>query len=108
MKIKANQLSPHLQKNLARCYLVTGDEHLLVDECLDAIRSHARDRGFTSRDLHVATTGFDWSQLSNAGSNLSLFAERRVVEKMPGHDSRRYFPRRRAWRYWGGAADRFP
>jgi DNA polymerase-3 subunit delta len=80
LRIKANQLSSHLQKNLARCYLVSGDEHLLVDEALDAIRSTARDRGFTSRDLHVATTGFDWLQLQNSGSNLSLFAEKRIVE----------------------------
>ena len=80
MKIKVNQLSSHLQKNLAPCYLVTGDEHLLVSEALDAIREAARSAGFTSRDLHVATTGFDWSQLRDSGSNLSLFAEKRMVE----------------------------
>ena len=80
MKINVNQLSTHLQKNLAPCYLVTGDEHLLVDEALDAIRAAAREQGFTSRDLHVATTGFDWMQLRDSGANLSLFAEKRVIE----------------------------
>lgn len=80
MKIKANQLSSHLQKNLAACYLVTGDEHLLVDEALDAIRAAARERGFTSRDLHVAAAGFDWAHLRDSSSNLSLFAERRIIE----------------------------
>ena len=80
MKIKDNQLSSHLQKNLAPCYLVTGDEHLLVSEALDAIRNVARERGFTSRDLHVATAGFDWAQLRDSSSNLSLFAEQRIVE----------------------------
>lgn len=80
MKIKDNQLSSHLQKNLAPCYLVTGDEHLLVSEALDAIRNAARERGFTSRDLHVATAGFDWAQLRDSSSNLSLFAEQRIVE----------------------------
>ncbi len=80
MKIKVNQLSSHLQKNLAPCYLVTGDEHLLVSEALDAIREAARTAGFTSRDLHVATTGFDWTQLRDSGANLSLFAEKRMVE----------------------------
>jgi DNA polymerase-3 subunit delta len=80
LKINANQLSTYLQKNLAPCYLVSGDEHLLVDEALDAIRAAAREKGFTSRDLHVATTGFDWSQLRDSGSNLSLFAEKRIVE----------------------------
>jgi DNA polymerase-3 subunit delta len=80
LKIKDNQLSSHLQKNLAPCYLVTGDEHLLVSEALDAIRNVARERGFTSRDLHVATAGFDWAQLRDSSSNLSLFAEQRIVE----------------------------
>ncbi|MDX1509297.1 MAG: DNA polymerase III subunit delta, partial [Woeseiaceae bacterium] len=80
MKLDANQLAQHLNNNLAPCYLVSGDEHLLVDEALDRIRAAARDRGFTARELHVATTGFDWSQLGVAGANLSLFAERRIIE----------------------------
>ena len=80
MKIQANQLSTHLQKTLAPCYLVTGDEHLLVSEALDAIRQAARDRGFSSRELHVATTGFNWAELRDSSSNLSLFAERRIIE----------------------------
>jgi len=80
LKIKANQLSSHLQNTLSPCYLVTGDEHLLVNEALDAIREAARGRGYSARSLHVATTGFDWTSLRDAGSNLSLFADRRIVE----------------------------
>ena len=68
MKIQANQLSSHLQNNLAPCYLVHGDEHLLVNEALDAIRAAARERGFSSRDLYTAITGFDWGQLQGASS----------------------------------------
>jgi len=80
LKIQANQLSSHLKKSLAPCYLVTGDEHLLVAEALDAIRAAARERGFSMRELHVATTGFDWAQLAASSSNLSLFAEQRIIE----------------------------
>lgn len=80
MKIRANQLSSHLKKSLAPCYLVTGDEHLLVSEAVDEIRDAARKRGFGSRELHVATTGFDWDQLSASTGNLSLFADLRIVE----------------------------
>ncbi len=80
MKIQANQLQSRLQKNLAPCYLVTGDEYLLVAEALDSIRSAARQQGFTARDLHIATTGFDWAQLRDSTSNLSLFDEQRIVE----------------------------
>lgn len=80
MKIRANQLSSHLKNSLAPCYLVTGDEHLLVAEALDAIRDAARAKGFGTRELHVATTGFDWGQLAASAGNLSLFAEQRIVE----------------------------
>ena len=80
MKIRANQLSSHLKNSLAPCYLVTGDEHLLVAEALDDIRKAARAAGFGNRELHVATTGFDWSQLMSSTGNMSLFAEQRIVE----------------------------
>ncbi len=80
MKVQADQLPSHLSKDLAPCYFVSGDEPLLVDEALDAIRAAARTAGFTARDVFVATAGFDWSRLAAAGANLSLFAEKRIVE----------------------------
>lgn len=80
MKISANQLAPQLKNSLLPCYLVSGDEPLLVEESLDAIRAAAREHGFGSRELFVHSTGFDWSEFSGSGGNLSLFAERRVIE----------------------------
>ena len=80
MKVSSNQLRQHLQSSLLPCYLVSGDEPLLVQEALDAIRHKARSDGFESRDLHVATTGFDWADLSASAGNLSLFAEKRIIE----------------------------
>ena len=80
MKISANQLNAHLKKSLLPCYLVTGDEPLLVQEALDQIRAAARAQGFGSRELFIAMTGFDWTDLRNASGNLSLFAEKRVFE----------------------------
>lgn len=80
MKLQANQLASHLKSKLATCYLISGDEHLFVNEALDAIRRAARGQGFEARDSHVVTTGFDWNELSNAGANLSLFSEKRLIE----------------------------
>lgn len=80
MKLQAGQLASHLDNDLARSYLVSGDEHLLVDEALDGIRGAARANGFGARERYVASTGFDWSELGTSGANLSLFAERRLVE----------------------------
>lgn len=80
MKISANQLESHLSQSLLPCYLVTGDEPLLVQESLDQIRGSARSGGFGSRELYVATTGFDWGDLAGTSGNLSLFAEKRIIE----------------------------
>ena len=80
MKISANQLASHLEKTLLPCYLVSGDEPLLVQEALDDLRAAARRQQYDARDLFVQEQGFDWSELAAAGGNLSLFAERRIVE----------------------------
>lgn len=80
MKISANQLASRLDSALLPCYLVTGDEPLLLQEALDTIRAAAREQGFGMRELMVQTSGFDWAELSGAGGNLSLFAERQIVE----------------------------
>jgi len=80
VKISANQIQSRLDQSLLPCYLVTGDEPLLVQETLDAIRAAARQQGFGSRELYVQTTGFDWSELSSAGGNMSLFAEKQIIE----------------------------
>ena len=80
MKIPAAQLPSALKKSLLPCYLVTGDEPLLGQEALDAIRAEARRRGFGAREVHVATTGFDWTEIAAAAGSMSLFAEKRILE----------------------------
>lgn len=80
MNISPNQLTTALKKNLLPCYFVTGDEHLLVQEALDAIRAAARERGFGAREVHVAGPGFDWNELAAAAGSLSLFADKRLLE----------------------------
>lgn len=80
MNISPNQLAAALKKNLLPCYFVTGDEHLLVQEAQDAIRAAARERGFTSREVHVAGPGFRWDELAAAAGSLSLFADKRLLE----------------------------
>lgn len=62
------------------CYLISGDEPLLVQESADQVRAAARQRGFSERELHVSGPGFDWSMLTTGSANLSLFAEKRIIE----------------------------
>lgn len=59
---------------------MSGDEPLLVAEACDAIRAKARASGFTERELHFVERGFDWAAMSDASRNMSLFAERKIVE----------------------------
>ncbi len=80
MKLSANRLGSHLREPLKPCYLVSGDDPLLVQEALDGLREAARKQGFESRDLHIQLAGFDWGVLSSAANELSLFASRRIIE----------------------------
>ncbi len=81
MQIAANQLGPHLQRGLKNLYTLHGDEPLLQQEALDAIRAVARPQGYTERTSHtVAGAHFDWSEVLAAGGSLSLFADKQIVE----------------------------
>ncbi len=80
MKLYANQLEASLKRNLANAYLIAGDEILLQQEAVDAVRATARAQGFTERELYIAERGFDWGQLLAHAGNMSLFAERKIVE----------------------------
>jgi DNA polymerase-3 subunit delta len=81
MQLAANQLSNHLQRGLKSLYTLHGDEPLLQQEALDAIRKTARSQGYTERTSHtVAGAHFDWSEVLASGGSLSLFADKQIVE----------------------------
>ena len=80
MKLSYQQLAPHLTKNLAPIYLIHGDEILLVQEAVDAIRTAAYSAGFTERVLTTAE-GNDWGKLIYSHTHsLSLFADKKIIE----------------------------
>lgn len=81
MQLAPNQLAGHLQKGLKSLYTLHGDEPLLIQEAVDAIRTFARTQGFTERSAHtVAGAHFDWSEVLAASGSLSLFADKQIVE----------------------------
>ena len=85
MRVRCEQLERHLRRGLASVYVVFGDEPLQREESLDAIRTAARDAGFTERIVLHAETGFDWSELQIHAASLSLFAERKLIDlRLPG------------------------
>ncbi len=85
MKIRQDQLSGLLAKGLAPCYLVSGDDPLLVMEACDEIRAAARKAGVEERELFHAEAGFDWRHLLEEANAMSLFASRRILEVRIGN-----------------------
>lgn len=79
-RLNLDQLPAALGNSLAPCYLVSGEEPLLVGEAADAIRAAARAAGYGERSVFFIERGFDWDELRGATQSLSLFAERRIVE----------------------------
>ena len=81
MQLAPGQLTAQLGKGLRSLYTLHGDEPLLVQEALDAIRAAARAQGFTERTVHVVSGAhFDWSEVLAAGGSLSLFADKQILE----------------------------
>jgi DNA polymerase-3 subunit delta len=80
LKIYADQFVRHLQGPLQNAYWISGDEPLQLRECTDALRNRCRSEGFAERDLHEVDKQFDWRMLAASGSELSLFADRKLIE----------------------------
>lgn len=80
MRLKTDQLAQHLQRGVQPLYTVFGEETLLALEAADAIRSAAKQAGYTEREVLTVETGFNWSRLAASGGSLSLFGDRRLLE----------------------------
>ncbi len=85
MKIRQDQLTATLSKGLAPCYLISGDDPLLVMEACDEIRAAARAAGIEDRELFHAEAGFDWRSLLEEANAMSLFSSRRILEVRIGN-----------------------
>ncbi|MBL8200487.1 MAG: DNA polymerase III subunit delta [Chromatiales bacterium] len=65
---------------LASVYLISGDEPLLVNEVIDALREAAIASGCEERESHVVERSFSWSNVTASLRNLSLFSTGKLVE----------------------------
>lgn len=63
MKLNYQQLEQHLNKTLASVYVVSGDELLMVNEAIQAIRDKALQQGFSER-VRLSTENADWENYS--------------------------------------------
>lgn len=80
MRIYPEKLQGELKKKRLPVYLISGDETLLVQECADSIRTAARENGCSERIVMDVGRDFDWQELLQQSSNLSLFAQQQLIE----------------------------
>jgi DNA polymerase III subunit delta len=81
MQVRGDQLKAHLERGLRSLYTVHGDEPLLAQEALDALRAQARAQGYSERQVfNVSGAHFDWSGVIAAAQSMSLFSDRQIVE----------------------------
>jgi len=80
MKIKLEQLSKTLSIHNLPLYWLSGDEPLLMQEAADLIRSQYKENGYTEREILNVDKSFDWGQFFQSTGNLSLFAEKKIIE----------------------------
>src|SRR5438105_175713 len=80
MKLNGDVLTTQLKRELPSIVLITGDEPLLVGEACDQLRTAARAKGFTERQVFFVERGFDWQALRASTQAMSLFAEQRIIE----------------------------
>lgn len=67
-------------KRLPTVCLVSGDEPLLVNEVVDALRQAAAGNGCTEREAHVVDRAFSWDRVASSLASLSLFSSGKLVE----------------------------
>lgn len=79
MRIKPENLSNELSRGLQPCYLISGDEALLINESADLIRQQARHQDFAERQIFHADS-IKWDDFLSESQAMSLFADKRVME----------------------------
>ncbi|MFT7207280.1 MAG: DNA polymerase-3 subunit delta [Pseudohongiellaceae bacterium] len=80
MKIKPEHLSRTLSSNILPLYWLSGDEPLLMQEAADLIRTQYKENGYSEREILNVDKSFDWGQFLQSTGNLSLFAEKKIIE----------------------------
>jgi DNA polymerase-3 subunit delta len=80
MQCKPEQLLSILQKASHPMIWLSGDDPLLMSEAAIEVRAWAREKGFSEREIFEVGNGFDWNSLTACGNDLSLFADRKLID----------------------------
>lgn len=80
MLVSPQKFASVLNARLPPIVLLAGDEPLLVQEALDAVRAKARKEGYSERVSLMVEPGFSWQGVFDECNSMSLFASLRMVE----------------------------
>lgn len=79
LRIWPEQLHTQLREGLRCCYILSGNEPLLLQESQDAIRQIARQQAFTEHITITLDNQSDWEAIFTLCQSMSLFASRRTL-----------------------------
>lgn len=82
-RIRYDAFATYLQKlghQVEPFYIVIGEELLLRNETVDALRQHCRQLGFSERISLVLDANGAWHKIQENLHNTSLFAEQKILE----------------------------
>ncbi|WP_413723689.1 DNA polymerase III subunit delta [Sodalis sp. RH16] len=79
IKLYPEQLGAQLQESLRACYLLFGNDPLLLQESHDAIRRQAESQGFCEHLSFTLDASVDWDEIFSLCQAMSLFASRQTL-----------------------------
>lgn len=79
IRIYPEQLGAQLREGLRACYLLNGNEPLLLQESQDAIRDAAQQHGFTEHFSATLDASTDWQAIFAICQELNLFSSRQTL-----------------------------
>ncbi|BCQ33870.1 DNA polymerase III subunit delta [Erwinia rhapontici] len=80
IRIYPEQLGAQLREGLRACYLLSGNEPLLLQEAQDDIRAAAQQQGFTEHFSVTLEASTDWQDIFAICQALSLFSSRQTLQ----------------------------
>lgn len=81
MQLSTERLAAQLERgDLKPVYVLFGEEPLQLIEAADRVRAAAQRAGIRERLRFDVEAGFDWQTFLASSANLSLFAERRLID----------------------------
>ncbi|WP_017346864.1 DNA polymerase III subunit delta [Pantoea sp. A4] len=79
IRIYPEQLGAQLREGLRACYMLVGNEPLLIQESSDALRTVAQQHGFEEHLSFTLDNHTDWEVIFSSCQALSLFSTRQTL-----------------------------